>query len=116
MKIIVAIILIAVGVVVRIIAIRTLKGNFSLNIKTPDYLVDTGIYKYMRHPSYVGTMLALAGISLLCIELAFCYLMFMFFLQRVIDEEVVLLTKLKGYLEYWKNTYMFFPFPRRRRP
>lgn len=36
----------------RIHAYRTLGGNFTLQLKEPERLVQTGLYSYARHPSY----------------------------------------------------------------
>jgi len=54
------------GIVVRWTAIRTLGKYFtgSVLIKDDHRLVRSGLYKYLRHPAYTGTLLAHLGLGL----------------------------------------------------
>ena len=59
-------VLFAVGLLVRTIAMRTLGHyfTFKLTIRTDHQLVKSGIYNYIRHPSYTGTLFQLLGMMI----------------------------------------------------
>lgn len=70
--------LIAAGMAIRIVAILTLGKLFSANvaIKGLQTVVRTGLYQFVRHPSYVGLLIIFLAIGLhscnwLCLALAF---------------------------------------------
>jgi protein-S-isoprenylcysteine O-methyltransferase Ste14 len=54
------------GIAIRWVAVYTLGKFFTglVMIKTNHQLVRTGIYKYLRHPAYTGTLLAHLGLGL----------------------------------------------------
>jgi len=54
------------GLVVRLSAIRTLGRQFTYTVSIVEdhRIVDTGIYRRVRHPSYLGTLLCLLGLGL----------------------------------------------------
>ena len=58
--------LLIVGILVRWTAIRTLGKYFTgtVLIKDDHRLVRSGLYKYLRHPAYTGTLLAHFGLGL----------------------------------------------------
>ena len=99
--------LIVIGYILRFYAMRCLK-NFSLELNMQKKIVKTGAYRYIRHPSYVGSVLVIAGLSLLYLPLAVTYLAFAFFLSRAINEEQILGMN-PGYRKYKKITGMFLP-------
>lgn len=100
--------MIVVGFAIRLWAIMSMNGKFSFKIKIPDTLCKTGAYKYVRHPSYIGSLLILSGISILCPALGVAYLAFAFFLSRAVQEEMIL-SQFKEYVEYKEKTGMFIP-------
>jgi len=105
--------ILVLGIIIRLIAIRQLKRSFSFQLRMPARIMKKGIYKYVRHPSYIGSILIIAGLSLLYLPLAVTYLAFAFFLSRAINEEQIL--KQDGsYLNYIKKTGMFLPKLRRK--
>ncbi|MBK7553248.1 MAG: isoprenylcysteine carboxylmethyltransferase family protein [Flavobacteriales bacterium] len=59
--------LLAGGTALRLLAIRTLKNNFSatVRIKQDQQLVTSGPYRWLRHPSYTGAWMAMIGAALL---------------------------------------------------
>jgi protein-S-isoprenylcysteine O-methyltransferase Ste14 len=61
-----SLILLAVGMVVRWTAILTLGVSFSTNvaIHSNQTLRKTGLYRWVRHPSYSGMLLIFAGVGL----------------------------------------------------
>lgn len=62
---IIGILLMVVGVIIRAIAVGTLRGSFTLgvNISNKQRLTTTGIYKYIRNPAYTGSIISLMGIA-----------------------------------------------------
>ena len=54
------------GYVIRLIAVRTLKHQFSYYVAVQEnhQLITTGIYSRIRHPIYLGAILIVAGMSL----------------------------------------------------
>jgi protein-S-isoprenylcysteine O-methyltransferase Ste14 len=53
------------GLMIRIHALLTLKQYFTYSVaKVEDHkLVETGLYKYVRHPGYLGQLIIFLGIS-----------------------------------------------------
>jgi protein-S-isoprenylcysteine O-methyltransferase Ste14 len=63
---IIGIIMTLFGIIIRIVAIKTL-GRFYTRIlkETPKHkLITDGIYKYLRHPGYLGNILVFIGLSI----------------------------------------------------
>ena len=85
-----------------------MNGGFSMKIKTPDKLCTEGAYKYVRHPSYIGSLFVLSGVSIVNPVAGICYLAFAFFLSRAVQEEMIL-SQFKEYQEYQNKTGMFIP-------
>ena len=59
-------ILIALGLTTRILSILTLKQYFTYSVaKVDDHkLIQTGLYKVIRHPGYLGQLIIFIGISI----------------------------------------------------
>ena len=57
---------IACGVTIRLVAVATLKKQFTLKVSIVEKheIVDTGIYRMIRHPAYLGHLASLFGIGL----------------------------------------------------
>jgi protein-S-isoprenylcysteine O-methyltransferase len=57
---------IAFGVIIRLIAVATLKRQFTVKVSIIEghKIVDTGIYKIIRHPAYLGYLALMLGIGL----------------------------------------------------
>ena len=57
----------AVGICIRIKAVLTLKKAFTLNVQISNeqQLITNGMYKFVRHPAYTGSILSLLGYLLL---------------------------------------------------
>ncbi|RIA94507.1 farnesyl cysteine-carboxyl methyltransferase, mediates the carboxyl methylation step during C-termin [Glomus cerebriforme] len=111
-------IVVVIGQLARSIAMWHAKSNFSHKIayhKRQDHvLITTGIYAYMRHPSYFGFYWWAIGTQLLlsnpiCL-LGFCYVLHRFFKDRI-EEEEPLLIKFFGndYIKYQKKTRTYIP-------
>jgi protein-S-isoprenylcysteine O-methyltransferase Ste14 len=70
--------LLATGLSIRTVAILTLGKSFSANVAIKDLqtVLKTGLYQFVRHPSYVGLLIIFLAIGLhsrnwLCLALAF---------------------------------------------
>ena len=109
--------MIYVGIAIRIIAIVSLGQFFTVfvTIRESHKLKKDGIYKYLRHPSYSGSLLSFIGlgltmnnwISLLLISLS----IIIAFIFRINIEEKVLIEQFGSeYLEYKKVTRGLIPF------
>lgn len=94
---ILAVILILSGFAVRGMAKRALRQNWSAALLLPPTIVTTGVYRYLRHPSYLGSMMIATGLLILSVHACLVYLTVLFFLQRMIEEEKILLM----HPEYW---------------
>jgi protein-S-isoprenylcysteine O-methyltransferase Ste14 len=108
--------LLAVGLAVRWTAILTLGRFFTANvaIQTGHQLVDKGIYRHLRHPSYSGLLLAFLGIglahdnwiSLIVLMLPITAAV----LNRIAKEEHALRSALgEPYADYCKRTKRLVP-------
>lgn len=57
--------LVAIGLIIRIHSILTLKQYFTYSVAKVDnhQLVETGLYQFIRHPGYLGQIVIFLGIS-----------------------------------------------------
>lgn len=81
-------------------------------VKREQRVVDRGVYRYIRHPIYVGDLLLLFGLELalnswLILGVA---LLVPIVLRQAIREERLLLASLPGYDLYCRRTKRFLPF------
>jgi len=103
------------GCVVNIMGRFNLGSNWANHIKIYDEhtLVQTGMYKIVRHPLYASIMLMFYGAvlvyrNILCfIAVTFIFIPFMYY--RAKQEETLLIQTFSEYNEYIKITGMFFP-------
>ena len=81
-------------------------------VRSQQALVATGIYRYIRHPIYVGDMMLLLGIELSLNSwlLAGALALTPFVLRQALREEAMLLNRLPGYQDYLQRTKRFIPF------
>ena len=104
------------GVSIRIAAIRTLGKYFLSDLTTlrNHRLIKHGIYKHIRHPAYLGSILFAIGIPLTFSSLYGFLLMLCFipcYIYRIKLEENMLLERFgKDYLKYMKKTKKIIPF------
>lgn len=104
----IGILLIIIGLTIRVVAIRTLKKNFTLYLGIPTNIQTTGIYKYIRHPSYLGSLIYILGLCLVSPVLGIMQLALAFFLARIQEEEKFLNTFIV-YGDYKNRTGMLLP-------
>jgi methanethiol S-methyltransferase len=80
---------------------------------TEGKVIDTGVYGWVRHPMYLGTLLILLGFSIATISiLSFTvWVVFFIFLDRMASYEEKDLTRILGqhYIEYQKRVHKWIP-------
>ncbi|TRZ53759.1 isoprenylcysteine carboxylmethyltransferase family protein [bacterium] len=113
----IGLVLIIFGMIFRIISILSLGKLFTVDVTIRDNhkIKKNGVYRLIRHPSYLGSILSFIGfgislnnwISLLIISILVTITM----LNRIIVEERIL-TEQFGieYLDYMKKTYRLVPW------
>jgi len=104
----VAVILIFSGIVIRLIAIKQLRTDFKLELTQPNRIVTSGIFKFMRHPSYFGSLLIILGLTILKPVFGIMALSIWFFLSRIVNEEQIL-HNYPEYQKYKKKVGIFWP-------
>jgi protein-S-isoprenylcysteine O-methyltransferase Ste14 len=107
----------AAGTLVRVIAIRKLGAFFSRSVRIDDAheIVQDGIYRWLRHPSYTGLLLVWTGyvtiFSSLWGYLAMALLFLPALLLRIRTEEKALHECFEGeYQAYCARTWRLVPF------
>jgi len=104
------------GMAIRTVAIFTLKKNFSgrLRIRGDHTLVKHGIYRWVRHPAYLGAILLLVGIPVMLLSAlgtAVMLLLVPYLVHRSKLEEGMMIDKFgKEYEEYMKSSKRLLPF------
>lgn len=113
---VVGLILMVLGLLIRWIAIISLKHQFTVDVSiTQDHrIIKIGIYRFVRHPAYTGSLLSFFGLGLyftnyfgmLIIFLPIC----LAFLYRIQVEEKALIDNFGDeYVNYCKSTKRLIP-------
>ena len=112
----IGIVFIVLGLLVRWWAILYLRRYFTVNvtIQQGHKLVKSGIYRYIRHPSYAGSLLSFLGLGLAFSNWLVTILIFfpilIAFLKRIRIEEDILKKHFTGeYDQYCKFTSRMIP-------
>ena len=109
--------LILLGLTVRWIAILTLKKSFKVHVTVSEnqQIVQSGIYKYIRHPSYSGSLLSFLGLAVtfnnwFSLVIVFVPIMLAFLYRINVEEKA--LNKAFGdqYANYTISTRKLIPF------
>jgi protein-S-isoprenylcysteine O-methyltransferase Ste14 len=108
--------LFVVGLLIRIHALRTLRQYFTYSVAKVEnhQIVETGLYKFIRHPGYLGQLIIFLGISTSISNwlsiLAMMIPVTLGYLYRIKVEERFMLEQLgEDYLNYRERTKMIFP-------
>ena len=109
-----ALVLTILGIFVFILAIIQLNKNLSPfpSPRSNSELVQTGLYKFIRHPIYTGILLSFFGFALYTASLSrvlITVILYFLFLYKSKYEEQMLLDRFENYADYKKNTGRFFP-------
>jgi protein-S-isoprenylcysteine O-methyltransferase Ste14 len=109
--------LVILGIIIRQYSIYILGKYFSphVEIQKEHKLIEKGLYKYIRHPSYLGSILSLTGLSIAfesLLSLIFSLILSSIFYGYRINVEEKELIKIfgNGYLNYIKRTKKLIPF------
>ena len=112
----IGVVLIVIGLIIRILSILTLKQHFTYSVATIENhkLIETGLYKTIRHPGYLGQLLIFIGIStslsnwlsivLMIIPIAVGYMYRMRIEERFMTEQMG-----EEYLNYKNRTKRLIP-------
>jgi protein-S-isoprenylcysteine O-methyltransferase Ste14 len=108
--------IIIVGLMIRIISIRTLKQYFTYSVtKVENHeLIEKGFYKFIRHPGYLGQLLIFTGISISLsnwLSVIFMFLLtFIGYTNRIRVEEKFLIDQMGDkYSDYQMRTKRLLP-------
>lgn len=104
------------GLLMAVLGRLQLGNNWSdienAQVLTRQAVVDTGIYRYVRHPIYGGDLLLLAGFQLSVNSWLVLGVIAMipYVVWRAVREEAMLAQALPGYRDYCARTRRFVPF------
>jgi protein-S-isoprenylcysteine O-methyltransferase Ste14 len=105
------------GLFIRWWAIVSLGKCFRIvvNLLPGQKLIQNGPYKYMRHPSYTGSLLIFFGFGLglgnwMGLAVMFILPLITFMLRVGVEEKVLVSTYGADYLTYMRKTARFIPF------
>ena len=106
----------AIGLAVRIHSIQTLKQFFTYSVTKVDNqkIVESGLYKFIRHPGYLGQLMIFLGISISVYNWLSVLLMMVpvtiGYLYRIQVEERFMLKEMgEDYLDYRSRTKKIIP-------
>lgn len=105
------------GVYIRFIAMQALGRHFSyaVSIREQHELIEQGLYRYIRHPSYLGVLLISLGIGLAFANWISLVSLFMcpfiaFSVRMNVEEKALLKYFGARYVEYRKRTWRLIPW------
>ncbi|MEO9021205.1 MAG: isoprenylcysteine carboxylmethyltransferase family protein [Ginsengibacter sp.] len=102
------------GIIISLASVLTLNKNLS-PFPTPKQsaeLIQSGIYKYIRHPIYSGILFFTLGFSVYSentLRLFIFFTLLILFRFKAAYEEKLLQDKFSNYTDYKKTTGMFLP-------
>ncbi len=109
-------VLLTIGIVFLYLAFRTFDGAEFLGLKqeTQSRLVQTGMYRYVRHPLYFATIILILGLfllipsqkMLLVLLIAYLYIL----VGSYLEEQKLILLFGKEYENYQKRVKALIPF------
>ena len=109
-------ILVLIGLIIRINSILTLKQHFTYTVTEIESheIIEKGLYKYIRHPGYLGQLIIFLGISTSLANWLSVLLMILSVLigysYRITIEEQFMKQQLgQKYLDYQKRTKRLIP-------
>ena len=108
--------LVVIGSFIRVKAIMTLKHHFTYTVTNVESheLIETGLYKYLRHPGYLGQVLIFMGVATglsnwLSIVSMFIFIMIGFSYRIRVEEKFLVAEMGEKYINYQKRTKRLFP-------
>lgn len=108
--------LILIGLIIRWIAILSLRKFFTVDVAVHKnhQLKKSGIYRHVRHPAYLGSLISFLGLGLafsnwVSILIIFLPILLVFLLRIRIEEKALRETLGSEYLEYAARTKKLLP-------
>ena len=105
-----------IGLIIRVNSILTLKQQFTYSVTRIENheLIETGLYKHIRHPGYLGQLIIFLGISVTLsnwLSVLFMIIpVFAGYLNRIVVEEKFLIGKMgQKYIDYQTRTKRLIP-------
>lgn len=112
----IGVVIILIGIVIRFIAIKQLGRFFTVDvtIRENHQLLQSGLYTYIRHPSYTGALLSFLGFGIslnnwLSLLLVFTPVLLMFIKRMNVEEHVLTQQFGQQYLTYISKTKRIIP-------
>lgn len=109
--------MIVAGMLYRFTAIYTLGRYFTVDvaIRQDHRIVNKGMYRYMRHPSYLGSLISFLGNGFvlnnwISLVISFVPVLIAFMYRMNIEEELLVSNFGQEYLDYKKKTWRLIPF------
>jgi len=109
--------LVVIGLVIRIHSMLTLKQYFTYSVaKVENHkIIETGVYKFIRHPGYLGQLIIFTGISIslsnwLSILAMMIPIVFGYAFRITVEERFMVEQFGNSYLDYQKRTKKLIPF------
>lgn len=113
---IIGFILVAAGLIIRVSSIITLKKQFTYRVTKIEnhQLIETGLYKYIRHPGYSGQLIIFSGIAIALSNWLSILLMIIpvlaVYLNRIrVEEQFMVLQMGQTYIDYRNRTKKLIP-------
>jgi protein-S-isoprenylcysteine O-methyltransferase Ste14 len=112
----IGLIFVFIGLIIRVTSIMTLKRQFTYTVTTitNHELIEKGLYKWIRHPGYLGQLIIFIGIAVTLsnwLSVLFMIIpVFIGYSYRIKVEEVFMIEQLgQIYLDYQKRTKKLIP-------
>jgi protein-S-isoprenylcysteine O-methyltransferase Ste14 len=109
-------IIMVLGLFFRITAVRTLREYYTRTLKTitNQKIIDSGLYKYIRHPGYLGLILFWTGAGIASNNYISMIIIFIdtlaVYFHRIRSEEKMLVDVFgEDYVNYKKRTWRLLP-------
>jgi protein-S-isoprenylcysteine O-methyltransferase Ste14 len=116
MYFIIGFILIIIGLIIRIKSILTLQQQFTFTVTKIEHhrLIETGLYKRIRHPGYLGQLIIFLGISVTLSNWLSVFLMMipvsLGYIYRISVEEKFMIEQMgQEYIDYQRRTKRLIP-------
>ena len=108
--------LVVIGFVIRIHSIRALKQYFTYSVaKVENHkIIETGLYKFIRHPEYLGQLIIFIGISIsisnwLSILIMMIPITIGYIYRIKVEDSFMIVQMGENYLNYQKRTKRIIP-------